>query len=534
MSPRVGALLAPALAVGSGLAVLLAHPPVGWWPTSFLAPALLLAALLTDDRRARARGRRPRAGRLGALAGAATFVPLLSWLIMPAGYIGWLLLALIQAAWFGLLAVLLRPCLQRPVVLPIVTALAWTGVDAWRAIVPLGGFEWGAIAYAHAQGSWLLPVARLVGARGVTLLVVLISAAAFVVVRSALAARREGATVEASLATTRTPALLLVGALIVSALATIEPPAVTGSLDTLIVQGNDLRIDDYPADDPSFTITTQMLAETVRAVGDGPQPELTVWPEASADTDPYSPRGARFLPLLEEAAVTAGGVLAGVNLDGPDPDTGFYRTQLLLDEDAEPVDRYDKRGVVPFGEYIPYRDYLDWFPPLDQIQRDILPAPAPSLIELGDVPVAVLICFETLFTDIARSNVLAGDEPAQVLVAATTDASFGMSAEPAQHLAQSQLRAVETGRWVVHGALSGSSAFVDPDGGVHQATELFTIDSIRREVPLVEGLTPYLVTGDVLGWITRAAVVLLGLLALVTARRRRRAVGTDREPRPNS
>ncbi|MEX0705271.1 MAG: hypothetical protein WD041_01500, partial [Nitriliruptoraceae bacterium] len=79
---------------------------------------------------------------------------------------------------------------------------------------------------------------------------------------------------------------------------------------------------------------------------------------------------------------------------------------------------------------------------------------------------------------------------------------------------QSRLRAVETGRWVVHAALSGASAFVDPDGRVHDETQVFTRDTIRRDVPLVEGRTPYLVIGDVVGWTTRIGVLLLaGLVA---------------------
>jgi len=107
----------------------------------------------------------------------------------------------------------------------------------------------------------------------------------------------------------------------------------------------------------------------------------------------------------------------------------------------------------------------------------------------------------------------------------TNDASFGDSAEPAQHLAQTQLRAVETGRWFVHAALSGSSAFVAPDGSVEQPTALFTVDSIRTEVPLVSGLTPYLAVGDVVGWATRIAVLLAAALVVHLTLRGRRADG---------
>ncbi|MEX0836274.1 MAG: apolipoprotein N-acyltransferase, partial [Nitriliruptor sp.] len=229
----------------------------------------------------------------------------------------------------------------------------------------------------------------------------------------------------------------------------------------------------------------------------------------------------RVRELLDEAATRSRFTLAGVNLDGPDPRTGFYRTQILLDQDAEPVGRYDKRAVVPFGEYVPLRRWIGWFPPLAQIPRDILPATDPVSIELDDTSLAVLICFETLFGDVARDNVMAGDDPAGLLISATTDASFGLSAEPAQHLAQSQLRAVETGRWVVHSALSGSSAFVAPDGSTSQETPLFERATIRADVPIVEGTTPFLVLGDVLGTASRL-IILVALAWLLVERARRR------------
>jgi apolipoprotein N-acyltransferase len=511
-------VVAPALAAASGLALLVAHPPVGLWWTVLLGPGLLILALHRDP---------ARAGRLGAVAGAACFGPMLTWIILPAGYLAWILLVLSQVAFLAVLGLVLRPWLASRW-LPVIAAVAWVGMDAWRSIFPLGGFEWAAIAYAHVDGSWMLPAARILGGRGLTLLTVLISVAAVEVVRSSVSAVRSRGDlpVERALRTTNLPVGLLVGGLLASVLITIEPPPEVGSIDVLAVQGNDIRHWISRVDDPSFRITTQMRDETVAAVGEGPPPDLTVWPEASIDTDPYTVRGARFLPLLEESAATSRFLLAGMNLDGLDPTAGFYRTQLLVDQDAAIVDRYDKRAVVPFGEYVPMRGLIGWFPPLQQIPRDIIPAPEPHRLDVDGLGIAVLICFETLFADVARDNILAGEEPAGLLISATTDASFGISGEAAQHLAQSRLRAVETGRHVVHAALSGSSAFVAPDGTTSQDTGLFVRAAIREDVPLVEGLTPFLVTGDLLGTGSRVLLLLALAWALWLGRGRRRGAGT--------
>src|SRR5690625_1604608 len=173
VNPRVAA---PSLAVASGLALLAAHPPLGWWPLSFVHPTLLVLALLVS----RQTGRPPRhqwrydAG-LGLLAGLTTFLPMLSWLIEPATLLGWSVLSAVQGVWYVALAVVVGWVVTKPAA-PLLIGVLWTGIEAWRGLVPLNGFEWGSIAYAHVDGSWLLPMARLVGSRGITLTVVVIGA----------------------------------------------------------------------------------------------------------------------------------------------------------------------------------------------------------------------------------------------------------------------------------------------------------------------------------------------------------------------
>lgn len=533
MTPGPGAALAPVLAALSGLALLVAHPPLGLWPATFAAPALLLAALEVDDRAARRDGRRRRSGRLGLLAGAATFGPMLTWLVLPAGYLGWGLLALVQAGWIGVLGLLLGRCLHRWWLAPA-TAVAWAGVDAWRAVVPLNGFEWGAIPYAHVDGSWLLPLARLVGGRGITLVVVLLSALAFEVARRAVdeVAARDAAGPEEVLATLRGRLGALVGVLLLSVLATIEPPPTTGSLDVLAVQGNDVRHWEEPDPNPPRRITTAMHDLTERAVADGGEPDLTVWPESSVDRDISSEAGASLRPLVAATVERVPRLLAGSKRDGDDPETEWRNTALLYEDGLPPEQAYVKHRPVPFGEYLPFREWLDWFPPLDQIPRDAQPGPRGQTLELArgdaeDVRLGVLICFETLFADLARDNLHGGGDPAQLLVVLTNNASFGDSAQPAQHLAQTRLRAVETGRWAVHGAISGASAFVDPEGGAHQVTEPFELATIRRSLPLVEEPTPFLATGDLLGPASRVLVAAgaAALLAVALSERRRGGPG---------
>ena len=504
-------LLALGIATLAGLAVYASQPPLRWWPAVFLAPALLLVSIRLEPERA---------GLLGLTTGLAAYLPMLLWLIEPAGFLAWLLLSLVQSLFLVVAAVVTRPFLgSRWIVL--VAPIVWVGADAWRNLVPLGGFGWGALAYAHVEGSWMLPAARVVGQHGLTLLTVAVGALAYDIWRTATETRVRGVGGFAKLQPTF---VILVAVLLLSVAVTVEPPPAEERADVLVVQGNDdpERARTGPAEDRR--IASNMVGLTTAEVAEHGMPDLTVWPESSIDRDPYSPSGADLRPLLEEgAAAVEGGLLVGANLEGPRPAT-FRNAVLQVASDGQAVDRYVKRHLVPFGEFVPWRSVLGDFGPLRQIPRDGVPGNGPQPISVDGVDVASVICFESLFPHLVRENVRGAD--ADLIVVATNDASFGVSAEPAQHLAQSRLRAVETGRWVVHASLSGSSAFVDPNGGVHDRTGLFELATIRRDLPLVSGSTPFLTLGDVVGFAARFA--LLALLVVVLIRARRRSSRGDR------
>lgn len=151
-----------ALAFGAGVAGWAAHAPVEAGPLVLLVVPLLLGAielaeLAEDERTPRpvdARGggvnsaRRPsrrgggilRRGRIataiGFFAGLVTFLPMLAWLILPAGFAAWVLVSSIQAGWYGLVAYLLRRWVRSGWVV-LVAPVLWTGMDAWRGAVPL-------------------------------------------------------------------------------------------------------------------------------------------------------------------------------------------------------------------------------------------------------------------------------------------------------------------------------------------------------------------------------------------------------------
>lgn len=516
----------PLLGLLAGVALWAAHPPVGRPFAAFLIGPLLVAAMRAAqgggilDRATPAR-RTVTTALPAAIAGAVGYGAMISWLIAPAGLLGWALLVLVQAAWLGLWSVLVAPHLHRPA-MPLLAAAAWVGMDTLRGLVPLSGFSWGAIAYSQVDVAWFVPLGRTLGASGVTFVVIALSIALVDGSIGMWMGDREDPP--------RAPLVQAVGLSLAVTLITVGAPATDGSIDVVAVQGNDIEHWVQQDVDPPRTIARNLHRMTLRTVHEGGAPDLVVWPESAIDRDPSRPVWQELGDLASEAALAAGTLVAGVSLDGQeDPARERIVGAWLIGSDGsgEVRDLYIKRRPVPFGEYIPGRRWLERIPALDQVPRDAIAGPGPQAFTIAPgITVAVVICFETLFSDLVRSNVLAGDD-AGLILSITNDASFQRSAEPDQHLAQSRMRAIETGRWVVHAALSGSSAFVDPEGRVHDATELFTQAVIRRELPLAVGRTPFLALGDVLG-VVGAGVLLLLLLVPVTAGTVRRVTAVRR------
>jgi apolipoprotein N-acyltransferase len=377
----------------------------------------------------------------------------------------------------------------------------------------------------------MLTSARVLGGDGLTLLTALLGGLAWTTVWSLRRAwqvsetHAEGSLSPGAARLVRTfdevrPVVL--GTIAVAALGTlvtIGPPPEVGQVEVLVVQGSD-GVPRARGLEEDLRIARSHLDETRRAITADGVPDLTVWAENAVDTDPDGAGAAVLQPLLASAgAVTEGRLLTGLTRDGPT--AGTFRNQVVrITEEGDLGTAYDKIEIVPFGEYVPFRSLIGDIGPLRRVPRDAIAGTGPVTIEVGGVRVAPLICFETLFPGLVRAAV--AHEDAGLVVAVTNDASFGEPAASAQHLAQSRLRAVETGRAVVHASIAGASALVLPDGSLQAQAPLFEVASIRATVPVVSGSTPAASVAPVVSGLLAAALV--GLLLwrvgqLVVARR---------------
>ena len=176
--------------------------------------------------------------------------------------------------------------------------------------------------------------------------------------------------------------------------------------------------------------------------------------------------------------------------------------------------RYAKQHLVPFGEYVPWRSQLGFIKALEQVPRDFKPGDERVLFDVRGHRVASLICFESAFAPLVRDFVRDG---AEVVVVSTNNRSYRRSSNAAQHVAQSQMRAAETGRPVLQASVSGISA-VDRRLGGRPRDQPRCSDNgtISTVVTTMTGETPYVRFGD---WVLSGSALALVVAAVVGRRR---------------
>ncbi|WP_053617669.1 apolipoprotein N-acyltransferase [Nocardiopsis sp. NRRL B-16309] len=496
-------------AVGSGLAQLLALPPYGLWWLGPLSAALLAFAV--------AGVRLRRAAWLGALSGATLMVPLVRWQDIF-GVDVWLAIAGAETVYFLPMAMGIALALRLPG-WPVWTAALWVAQEAVRARWPLGGFPWGKLAFAQpdtpfvgyaALGSSALVSFAVALTGGVLLWSVLRAASATAPARVRAASAAVGVLVAAA---------VLAGGALAPAVAR---PAPAETVTVAMVQGNVPGVGQMSILGERMQVLrnhadgVHELAAAVRA-GEEPRPDMVLLPENASDIDPF--RDPEAEEVISAAARDIGVPLLW-GMSRFNDDGTRYVQSVVWDPETGPGDVYVKRYLVPFGEYIPYRDFFTRFVQrLEQVSSDAVPGTEPGAVDVAGTTLAVGICFDVAFDPPVRESVAAGG---QIIVVPTNNANYNFTGQTQQQLAITQLRAVEHGRSAVVVSTSGVSAVVDPDGTVAYESPEAEPDVHVAEITAMDGHT----LGTRLGAAPEAVLSALGvasvLAAVVVTRRRAR------------
>lgn len=387
---------------------------------------------------------------------SSTFVGSLPWIILAVGMsIFYLPLALVSK--WGMTAY------------PLLYIL----LEELRNRFPFGGFGWVRVAYTQADSPFS-KIAAIGGASALSALTLLIALILFFVTQRRIAV------------ITFLPFLLI---LIPVNLST------TGYATVLMIQGNvpTLGLD---FNSRAKAVFNNHFERTQEEIAKDPKVDFILWPENSVDVDPFLNSDVKASLDSIQQPLIIGAIL--------NKGESIYNTSILWG--GELPDTYIKQHLTPFGEYIPLRSLARIISPLVDEVEDFSPGDGGKTFSIGEIKVAPVICYELIDDDLLRQA--AADS--NIVAVQTNSATFGMSAESAQQLSITRVRAIEHGRNIASVSTTGYSAIINSSGKVVEQTAMGTAESIRAEVGLIEGQTPRDAAGD---WALIGVLVLLLLVA---------------------
>jgi apolipoprotein N-acyltransferase len=420
-----------------------------------------------------------RAAAAGGLAcGAAFYAGILYWIYptMRAGGVepwlsalGLALLSLLMALEFVLISVYGQYIKKTGGALwPYLFALGWFVLEygkvrlAFRAV----WFPWFMLGYTQWDYKPLIQIASVTGVYGLSAAVCFTGA----LLGSALAAplpplRR---------ALRLLPAAVVIAGLYFYGRSELQEAAALKPARTLRVALLQPSIDQYAKWD--LAQAESIKAEMVQLAAQAKGADLAVWPENALPCWLNEPACAAWLKVAVSSTAAAS-VVGSVSKED-----GKRVSAFLLDANGGIVDSYNKRQLVPFGEYVPMRGLLGrYVQPVAALGEFLPGAPYQPLMRFNGLKLGAAICYESVFPYLFTDDTAQG---ADLFVNVTNDGWYLDTGAPYQHFAANIFRAVENRRTVVRAANNGISGVIDPWGRVLARTALNERAALAADAPV--------------------------------------------------
>jgi apolipoprotein N-acyltransferase len=363
----------------------------------------------------------------------------------------------------------------------VLAPFIWVAVELARCYIT--GFPWDLLGTVQVDNVPLARIATMTGVYGLSFEIVLVNsafAAAFLV-----GARKRKNMLVAGL----TAAV----ALQAGRWLKIEDynPRLTA---TLVQQNIPLKEGtwDYDYYDRTLRELAQLSIPPQRPDGAG----LIVWPESPA---PFFLNDGRFMETISGIAkarnsyLVAGALGARAAAATQQAPEDLFNSAVLIGPDGNVQSRYDKVHLVPFGEYVPFRNLLSFAKSLTAEVGNFVPGGDRIPLIVNNKPAGVFICYESVFPNEIRMFAARG---AQVFINISNDGWFGMTGAPEQHLNMARMRAIENGRWLLRATNTGITASIDPLGRVVAVAPRNQRTTLQAPYSYVEEVTFYTHYGD--------------------------------------
>jgi apolipoprotein N-acyltransferase len=406
---------------------------------------------------------------LSVLAFALTFnLVLLHWTSTYVGSVPWIILAAgLSLFYLPLVAVKRLGIAFFPLIFIVLEEI--------RNRFPFQGFGWARIAYSQADAPYA-KIAAHGGAVALSAITVLIGLVLFFLFQKQFRI------------------LILLPLFLVLVPIDVQMSETT---QTLMIQGNVPKLG-LDFNSRAKEVFFNHVKETDIAIMENRKVDFILWPENSVDVDPF--RNPEVFEALNSYKVP---LIIGA-IVGRDND--ILNTSILWTKESQNV--YIKQHLTPFGEYIPLRSLASKISPFVDDVRDFSPGNQSTIFTVDKAKIAPVICYELLDDRILEKAA----KSSNLLAVQTNNATFGDSAQSAQQLQITRIRAIEHSRNILSVSTTGYSAVIDYNGKVLQMSDMGTAQHLYAEIGLISTTSPRDRYGD---W---ALVMTLIWLLIVTRR----------------
>lgn len=490
----------------------------GVWPFLFIGLLPLLTAIYHAESRRQV-------ATYGFVCGVVHYLCLLYWLILVLGTYGGLpwfvsvpalvLLAAYMACYTTVFAIFSYVLFQnsRVIIWLWFIPVIWVGND-WLRSVLFSGLPWMDLGY----GLWRVPLltqsADLLGHHFLTFCIVLVNTFIFLMF---LRSERPFKLAK-SLIVVLPVACLLFGVIVYSQVRLRQldkQGEIADRVHVGIVQGNINQNEKWSPDKKKSTVDNYL--QLTKSIPNWQSLQMVVWPETAI---PFYPNTSKlFFPISKFIIENDMNLLTGAPwyeiIDSEKQDINYFNSALLIGDESRLLGKYYKNHLVPYGEYVPLKEFLPFLAPLVQTVGDFTPGVIEEPLAVGKIKAGVLLCFESIFPDIGRKW---SEKGANVLVNLTNDAWYGKSSAPYHSFAMTVVRAVEVRRSVVRSANTGISGVIEPSGRVLDSSGIFVSWAKGFNVSL-HNKTTFFVRG---GYLFAPLCLIVGFGSIVVIKLRRR------------
>ena len=440
----------------SGLLLSAAFEPISLWWVAPIALALEMFALSRSERKY-----------LSVLVFALTFnLVLLHWTSTYVGSVPWIILAAgLSLFYLPLVAVKRLGIAFFPLIFVVLEEI--------RNRFPFQGFGWARLAYSQADAPYA-KIAAHGGAVALSAITVLLGLVLFFLFQKQFRI------------------LILLPLLIVLVPIDVQMNQTT---QALMIQGNVPKLG-LDFNSRAKEVFFNHVKETEIALKENRKVDFILWPENSVDVDPF--RNPEVFEALNSYKIP---MIIGAIVGR---DNEILNTSILWTKESQNV--YIKQHLTPFGEYIPLRSLASKISPFVDDVRDFSPGNESTIFTVDKAKIAPVICYELLDDEILEKAA----KSSNLLAVQTNSATFGDSAQSAQQLQITRIRAIEHSRNILSASTTGYSAVIDYNGKVLQKSDMGTAQHLYAEIGLISNVSPRDRYGD---W---ALVMTLIWLLIVT------------------